>query len=115
MIGPSGLSIPQIKAFELAYGISMKKIMVMFGFVSGLLAPAHGESDASGSPTGDYVVLLHGLGRTRLSMARIERVLQRQNYRVINVSYPSTRLSIEAASQQVFAKTLKGEIRDESA
>ena len=41
----------------------------------------------------DYVILLHGLGRTPLSMKRIEWTLQKQNYRVINVGYPSTRIS----------------------
>lgn len=44
---------------------------------------------------GDYVVLLHGLGRTALSMKRAEYYLKNRGFRVINVSYPSTRFSVE--------------------
>lgn len=47
----------------------------------------------------DYVVLLHGLGRTPLSMKRIEWTLQKQNYRVVNLAYPSTRISIQEAGR----------------
>jgi hypothetical protein len=35
----------------------------------------------------DYVVLLHGLGRTRWSMYVLERTLS-QGFRVINIGYP---------------------------
>ena len=49
----------------------------------------------SSSQHGDYVVLVHGLGRSSWSMKGLEWALARQGYRVINVSYPSTRLSIE--------------------
>jgi triacylglycerol lipase len=94
--------------------MSMKKMATLFGLLSGLVSAAHGESNLREEGAGDYVVLLHGLGRTRLSMSRIERVLQRQNYRVINVSYPSTRLSIEAAAQEALTKTLNEQVRDSS-
>ena len=42
----------------------------------------------------DRVVLLHGLGRTSLSMKRIEHDLQRRGYEVVNIDYPSKRLSV---------------------
>lgn len=42
----------------------------------------------------DRVVLLHGLGRTSLSMKRIEHDLHRRGYEVVNVDYPSKRLSV---------------------
>jgi triacylglycerol lipase len=44
---------------------------------------------------GNYVVLLHGLGRTDLSMLRMEMGLAERGYTVINVGYPSTQYSIE--------------------
>jgi len=50
---------------------------------------------------GDYVVLIHGLGRTAWSMKRLEWTLERKHYRVINLSYPSTRLSIPAAAKRL--------------
>ncbi|MGD2218314.1 MAG: alpha/beta fold hydrolase [Gemmatimonadales bacterium] len=46
-------------------------------------------------PTADRVVLLHGLGRTDLSMIRMESALEDRGYEVVNVSYPSTQYSIE--------------------
>jgi predicted alpha/beta hydrolase family esterase len=55
----------------------------------------------------DYVILLHGLGRTPLSMKRIEWTLQKQNYRVINVAYPSTRVSIQDAADDWLGDVLK--------
>lgn len=45
--------------------------------------------------TPDTVVLLHGLGRTSASMARIAHALRQEGYRVVNVSYPSRRQPIE--------------------
>lgn len=44
---------------------------------------------------GETVVLLHGLGRTRWSMHRIARTLERDGYRVVNLSYPSRSLPLE--------------------
>ena len=38
---------------------------------------------------GDYVILLHGLGRTRASFAWMERQLHAAGYHVLNVGYPS--------------------------
>ena len=46
----------------------------------------------------DCVVLLHGLGRTACSMKRLEWSLQKEDYRVINASYASTRLSVQDAA-----------------
>jgi triacylglycerol lipase len=60
----------------------------------------------------DYVILLHGLGRTPLSMKRIEWTLQKQNYRVINVGYPSTRISIQDAADDWLDKMLKTRVTD---
>jgi len=38
----------------------------------------------------DLVVLVHGMGRTRLSMLPLEKVLEREGYDVLNWGYPST-------------------------
>ena len=43
----------------------------------------------------DDVVLLHGMGRSALSMKRIEWALVNRGYRVTNISYPSTRFGVE--------------------
>ena len=41
------------------------------------------------------VVLLHGLGRSNLSLLLLEGVLQRQGYQVVNSHYPSTKAPLE--------------------
>lgn len=40
----------------------------------------------------DYVVLIHGLGRSRLSLLGLHYWLRRAGYRVVNVGYPSRRI-----------------------
>ena len=48
----------------------------------------------------DVVILLHGLGRTALSMFPMASRLKRQGYQVINRSYPSTRATIQQLCRQ---------------
>lgn len=43
----------------------------------------------------DGVILLHGIFRTKLSMRRMEKFLQRQGYQTLNIGYKSTRYNIE--------------------
>lgn len=49
----------------------------------------------------EAVVLLHGLGRTSLSMVPLRIALERDGYLVVNRSYPSTRRSIERLTAAV--------------
>lgn len=55
----------------------------------------------------DYVVLLHGLGRTPLSMKKLDWTLRSQNHRVINMAYPSTRVSIQDAAEFWLGEVLR--------
>ena len=55
--------------------------------------PARGPAPAPGADTAT-VVLLHGLGRTALSMRPMERALEAAGYRVVNLGYPSRERSI---------------------
>lgn len=78
-------------------------------------APGKEPSAALRSGGGhDSVVLLHGLGRTALSMKRIEWALENEGFRVINVSYPSTRLSVQGAAQWL-RELLRQRITDQTA
>jgi pimeloyl-ACP methyl ester carboxylesterase len=56
----------------------------------GLASPARSDSELPVADR-DTVVLLHGLGRTRLSMNRMAKRLQKQGYEVMNIGYRSTR------------------------
>ncbi len=62
--------------------------------VSGLLlgGACSGPAPAPGAET---VVLVHGLGRTRVSMALLGSRLTDAGYRVVNIGYPSTREPME--------------------
>jgi hypothetical protein len=47
------------------------------------------------SPVDHMVILLHGLGRTRRSLARLDEALMRAGFTTARLDYPSTRRSIE--------------------
>lgn len=66
------------------------------------------------TPAKDYVILLHGLGRTPLSMKRLEWTLRRENYRVINLAYPSTRISVEDAADHWLGDVLRKQTTDKT-
>ena len=55
--------------------------------------PAAVPAAVSAAP--DTVVLLHGLGRTRLSLLRLARALEAEGYRVVNLTYPSRTRPLE--------------------
>lgn len=49
----------------------------------------------------ELVVLLHGLARSRSSLARLEEELEQEGYRVASLSYASTRASIDEHARTV--------------
>ncbi len=51
--------------------------------------------------TRESVVVLHGMGRTRLSMVSLSNHLRRQGYEVFNLSYPSTKQSIAQSARDL--------------
>jgi pimeloyl-ACP methyl ester carboxylesterase len=69
-------------------------------------------SAATQNTNSDYVVLLHGLIRTSSAMKRLEWAFEEQGYRVINITYPCTKLSIEDIASQTLAEILKERIQD---
>jgi alpha-beta hydrolase superfamily lysophospholipase len=54
----------------------------------------------------ETVILLHGMGRSRLSMALLAFSIRRQGFRTVNIDYPSTRKSIEALSEEYLAPAI---------
>ena len=55
----------------------------------------------------EWVLLLHGLGRFRQSMRRIEKHLKGLGYPTINLAYPSTTKSIETIAETYLARAVK--------
>jgi len=69
-----------------------------------LLAPAcAGPPPMSPAPPRDVVVLVHGMGRTALSMAPLARALEREGFAPVSFGYSSTRDSIDALCAQLAA------------
>lgn len=58
---------------------------------------------------GETAVLIHGMGRTRLSMLTLGRALRKDGYRVVLYGYPSTRHGI-ADHGAKFAEFLAAEV-----
>lgn len=54
----------------------------------------------------ECVVLLHGMGRTSVSMKCLEHFLSRRGYQVVNVTYHSRRLSVNELSEQYLRELL---------
>lgn len=53
------------------------------------------------TPADHLVVMLHGLGRTRRSLARMDRALTREGFTTVRLDYPSTRRPIEGHAAAV--------------
>jgi pimeloyl-ACP methyl ester carboxylesterase len=65
---------------------------------------ARPEPDAP--PNGEAVVLLHGLGRSKLSMMWLDQNLTHAGYTVHNIDYPSTQYPIEYLASNLIAPLL---------
>ncbi|WP_419176113.1 lipase family alpha/beta hydrolase [Desulfosediminicola sp.] len=72
-----------------------------------LLFSFAGTGSAGVTEQNEVVILLHGLGRTDRSMAKMADNLQKAGYAVENIGYPSTRLSIGQISDQYLVPTVQ--------
>jgi len=57
-------------------------------------------------PENECVILLHGLARTRSSMAVMEKALSREGYTVVNMAYPSRKFGIEKLANDTISQAL---------
>ncbi len=55
----------------------------------------------------EAVILLHGLARTKNAFKKLAKRLTNQGYRVINLSYPSTKEPIESLAQDIITQSLQ--------
>ncbi len=77
----------------------LRFIMLCLFPVVALSAPA--------KPAPECVVLLHGVLQSGLSMERIEAALKKAGYRVVNISYPSRKLTAEQIARDFLPKQLE--------
>ncbi len=52
----------------------------------------------------EYVVLLHGLFKNSKQMYKLEKYLKKQGYQTLNISYPSTKKTIQENANHVWSK-----------
>ena len=83
---PGPLPLPRLGLFAAALAVAL-------GACAGAV-PSAERSD-------ELVVLIHGMGRTPISMAPLEIALRRSGYRVLNVGYNSQRPSVAEIGQQL--------------
>lgn len=79
---------------------------------SALLCGGTGTPEIPG--TGDYVILLHGLGRSSSSMKPLGTFLSKKDYHVINIDYPSRDHPIEYLVDMHLKKTIDKRCIDSS-
>ena len=68
------------------------------------------DEPASTNATKDCVVLLHGLGRTGLSMKPVERSLVRRGYSVVNLTYPALWVPLERLADEHLHEALASRV-----
>ncbi|MGH9866625.1 MAG: esterase/lipase family protein [Candidatus Polarisedimenticolia bacterium] len=77
-------------------------------------SPAPGAASTGGRPGGHEVVILaHGMGRTRFSMASLATALEHEGFEIVNYGYPSRSDSIARLAQGLASRVQKEEARPE--
>lgn len=63
---------------------------------------------------GDYVVLLHGLGRTSHSLKKMEDRLKTEGYDVLNIDYPSRTYNIQTLTEKFIKTAIESHCTDKT-
>jgi pimeloyl-ACP methyl ester carboxylesterase len=86
--------------------MTMKRLIVLLAVAAVSLVPGVVAVPEAGPPgdAPDYCVVLHGLGRTSLSMRRMARSLRSNGYDVVNIGYPSTRDDVAGLVERLSAE-----------
>jgi triacylglycerol lipase len=62
---------------------------------------------SSASAADEWVVLIHGMGRSTISLKRVEITLRKAGYHVVNVSFPSMRCPIEEMANGALEEAIR--------
>lgn len=87
------------------------RVIYLFLLINTFFACTRQEPDIN-SGVGDYVILLHGLGRSSKSMAKLENRFRAEGFEVINLNYPSTEHDIAYLSRNYLKKVVDEDCRD---
>ncbi|HEV7927916.1 MAG TPA: alpha/beta fold hydrolase [Verrucomicrobiae bacterium] len=83
--------------------IGVAAVCVLLAAVTAGVAPVKG-------PPGEWIVLMHGLGRTTWSMNRILWGLEAARYNVVVLSYPTRRHGVEGLSERYLHRVLMAKV-----
>lgn len=61
-------------------------------------------SNSASKQGGDYVILLHGIGRTSACMNKLQAAFEKDGYQVLNIDYPSREDSVLNIADKLHAK-----------
>ena len=87
--------------------ITTKRIALTFMLLCFNTVFANGQTlDHSGAKN-ECIILLHGLARSSSSLEKMEDVLKKTGYSVVNVDYPSRHYAIETLSRQYVSQAVK--------
>lgn len=80
-----------------------KRVLLLFILIAGfaLAMPSFAEETEK---KGDYVVLLHGIGRTSNTMYLMQKSFERDGYQVLNLDYPSREMVLEDIVEEIHPK-----------
>jgi len=87
----------------------IKKILIFFCLIPGLICLESGFCEDAGDSSVEKnacVILLHGLGRTKHSMTKIEKRLKTLGYMTVNQGYPSTEQDIKALAHTYVSEAM---------
>jgi triacylglycerol esterase/lipase EstA (alpha/beta hydrolase family) len=57
-----------------------------------------------------WVVLIHGMGRSSISLKKMDRGLRKAGYHVVNVRFPARRCSVETLADTALAQTMREDV-----
>ena len=81
--------------------MKLKQIQIITGIIFFLYSEGFCNDLSS-----EHVVLLHGLARTKSSMEKLEKHLEKQGFGVFNLGYPSRSKTIEILAEEEIPKAL---------
>lgn len=79
-------------------------LMMAAALISTPLDGGNGRTPGRQPRSAECVILLHGLGRTKRSMNKLEKRLSESGYTVYNIDYPSTRHTIHKLTRDLAAR-----------
>lgn len=79
----------------------LSKAIIMLCAAATYVIGGSSHARAATNDQQETVVLLHGIARTGNSLRQIEKFLQREGYKTIRITYPSTRSSIEEIAENL--------------